>query len=333
MKNYPVFILSVILMFIGHTSMAQDVRASDYQAIPLVVNPAQAGNFDGVLRLTSYREIVSSSTVKNNYTNFSADANIGMNRQWAIGMNYFTSGQDNFQVSNKVLSFSLARKFFFDSFEVSTLRVGAQLSYNQGNLDENKGIYSLDADAGVLRIPSAGNRPVGLPPQVSSMKYLNLAVGAIYKYEQGDVKFETGAAFSNLTQPKNSPFFANAGRRLRAAVHNTFSYSLNDQFTLNFNYFIWQERLFLAGYNPALQDDNAPIKEDMIGLGADIYTRNDKISYEIAERSFKSVIANVGYQFRENLKLNILYEHPLNAKYYDLKHLAFGLKVYLGDGF
>ena len=89
----------VFTVSIGITSVqAQDVRASNYEAIPLLINPGQTGNFSGKARINGYQGFINSADGNNTFSNLSADIHLDSISNWALGLNYFHSGNDDFQV-------------------------------------------------------------------------------------------------------------------------------------------------------------------------------------------------------------------------------------------
>jgi hypothetical protein len=333
MKKTVQFFCLLILLGSGSSLWAQDVRASSYESIPLLMNPANTGNFEGTARVTAYEAFINSDKGNNTFTNLSADMSFGPLQDWAVGINYFHSGNDDFQVTNNALALSIGRRFVFGESENNSIRLGAQLAYNEGKLDETRGQYYEYSDVGILEVPSAAGRPVGVSPQVTSNSYVNFGIGAAYKYENKDISFETGVSLNNLGHPQSSasPEFGEYEKRFRLAIQNSFGYDVTELTTLRFNYLMWQERVYGLVYNPDNVDDNAPLVDNIFGVAVDHTVDAGILSFELAERSQKTVIGNLGFETNSRIRFNLAYELPINKDYYDVAHFELGLRILLGE--
>ena len=101
----PLFLL---IFFLGATAglYAQDPRVSQYQAIPLLVSPAQTGDFDGKMRITGLYARVDNDLAHNNFFNSSVDWRLGQKGRWGLGLNYFQSGSAKVPMVGKNLGIS-----------------------------------------------------------------------------------------------------------------------------------------------------------------------------------------------------------------------------------
>lgn len=108
--NYLRSYLIIVLFLAVQTAFGQDARVSQYHAVPLLVNPAQTGDFDGQLRVLGLAARVNSRFAHNYFYNGSIDYNLGQSK-WAVGLNYMRSGASGFPVSGQYFGASVSRNF------------------------------------------------------------------------------------------------------------------------------------------------------------------------------------------------------------------------------
>ncbi len=330
MKKIPILLLYIC--FVIYKANAQEVRASDYQSMPLLMNPALTGYFEGGARLSAYHAMIRSDSGNNNYTNVSADFRIGKKRKWGLGISYFHSGDKNFQVTSNYIGGSVAKEWILDDKGFSLLRLGFQVSYNEGNLNEAQGRYYRYADVNIIKVFPPSTRPVGYPLVDVSMGYINYSTGIFYRYENCDIRFETGVGIYNLFCPEfsPSPWHTDFRKRHRVAIQNSFSYAINDNNTIHFNYLLWKEGMYLRDYDPYRVGDTEPIQEEVFGVAWQKYFSKNSMTFQFAERSLKTVIGILGFDVNQKFKINLSYEHPLYRPYYDVTHYEASLCMLLG---
>ena len=311
---------------------SQEIRVSDYQAIQLLLNPALTGYYDGTVRVAVYGAAIRSDSGNNNYSNISAQYKFGKNRSWAFGVSAFHSGDKNFQVTSNYLGGSIAKEWILDDKGFSMLRLGFQASYNQGRLNESQGKYYRYSDVNIIKVFPSSVRPTGYPLIDVSMSYLNLSTGIFYRYQNCDIRFETGVGIYNLFCPEfsPSPWLTDFRKRHRVAIQNSFSYTLNPNNTLHFNYLLWKEGMYLRDFDPVRVGDTDPIMENVFGVAWQRYFNNNSVSFQIAERSLKALIGIIGLDINQRIKINMACELPIYDRYYDVKHLELGISMQLG---
>ena len=329
------FLISLIFfIFINHLQ-AQEVRASDYQSIPLIINPALTGYFEAGLRVTGYQAFIKSDSGNNMYSNVSADFRFGNNQSWAIGVNYFRSGYKEFQVSSSFIGLSIAKEWVLDNEGINTLRIGFQVSKDEGNLNESRGRYYKYSDVNVIKVFPSSVRPIGYPLVDVTMSYINFSTGFFYRYLNNDIKFETGMGIYNFLNPNfsPSPWYTDFKKRNRVAIHNSLSYFIDESNTLQFSYLLWKEGMYLHDFEPTRAGDTDPIQEDLFGVSWQRYLSDNSksLTIQITERSLKSIIATLGMNFNQNFKLNLSYEQPIHSPYYDVKHLELSFALLFGN--
>ena len=332
MKPISLFLLCSFCWLITFKTTAQEVRASDYQAIQQLVNPALTGYFDGSVRVSGYHALIRSDSGNNNYTNIAADIKFGKRKSFAFGISYFHSGDKDFQVTSNYLGAAVAKEWLLDDKGFSLLRVGFQASYNQGNLNESHGKYYRYSDVNIIKVFPSVARPAGYPLVDVSMNYINYSTGIFYRYQNCDIRFETGVGIYNLFCPwfSPSPWHTDFRKRHRVAIQNSFSYTLNPVNTLHFNYLLWKEGMYLRDFEAGRVGDTEPIQEDVFGVAWQHYYAQNSFSLQFAERSLKSVIGIMGFDVKQRLKFTLSYEVPIYYMYYDVKHLEFGISMLFG---
>lgn len=299
---HKILTLFIVLgLLIGsQTVYAQNPRASNYQNMPLMVNPALTGHFEGIVRVSAHQAFVYISPPVNNFTNISADMRVGYSGSWAMGMNYFTSNNKYFQQNAGSLSFSVAREFYLDNYGVNSIRLGAILTLNKG----------------------FGSNTKGYTPAVGG--------GALYHYENTDVKFEAGLSAYNLKVPEEGPFFPDFARKVRIVVHQKFSYDIDYAYTLRFNALFWNERFFrLTNAEIENGDDKSALNAEIIGIGIDKKINYSSLSFQVSERSFKSLIGTIGFHSGSGFQVNLTYEQPVKRTLSDVKRFELGFTSFI----
>src|SRR6476469_9341487 len=145
------FLLCAVLLCIASHVKSQDLRASQYNAIPLLLNPAQTGDASAPMRLTFLHGIIGNDSIQNRITNISLDAPFSRKSEWFYGINYMVSGDRSFAVKGNYLAASVARRYFLDSEKKHQLRIGVQLNRLQARNDDSKQAYDRLLDVSVMK--------------------------------------------------------------------------------------------------------------------------------------------------------------------------------------
>lgn len=297
---------------------AQDFRVSQYQAMPLLVNPAQTGDYIGTsFRVQALYARVYNDSASNRFQNISLDNHFGKHNLWAFGINYSRSGSASFPMSGNYWGFSLAKGIFLDKQGVHQLRAGIQASYLQGSYDASKGVYNRLLDASVLKY-----YPAHLPADfIKSAEYWNLSVGLKYKLTTERVQFETGISAYNVTNPRGWNFMPGSGfrKRYRMSILSTFTYVLNNRNSVRLEQYSWKEGLYLRNYTPGL-DDSTEIDEAMYGLTWIKTNEKHPWSFGLHSRAWKSAYGILDVNITPAIGLALSYEIPIHKSYYGISH-------------
>lgn len=328
MKNLNVLkhVLLIVGLFISLVSYGQDPRVSQFQAIPMLVNPAQTGDFEGQLRILGLAARINSRFSHNYFYNASLDYNLGGKNKWGLGLNYMQSGTNGFPISGRYYSGSLSRNFILDGADLQELRVGGQISYLTGKIDVTDGEYDRLLDVSAFRYL---NRQFSNDQNTAKADYLNFSVGAKYKLEVGRLKIETGIAAYNITNPNyNFPYPTNNTllKRYRVTALSTIYYQFSKKDAFLLEHYSWKEGIFLREYKPIR--DTVEIHETTYGLKWLHKVSKNTLALGLYARSWKSAYATLGVNFSDRLGLTASYETPILKPYYDIAHVELGLSFY-----
>jgi len=302
---------------------AQDARVSQYQATPLLINPAQTGDFDGSVRLVGLYSRVSNDLTVNQIYNLSADLKLDQKNRWALGLNYMKTGASNMAINGNYAGMSASRNFYLDHYKLQELRLGVQVSYLQGKVDERKA-YDRFLDVGGFRYWTPAKSTGDFK---GSAGYLNFSVGAKYKINLERLKIETGFAAYNVTNPDfNIMYDGVLRKRYRVNVLSTINYQADLKNAFTFEHFSWKEGIYLRDYKPSR--DTLGIHETTYSLTWHRYLPNKTLNIGLYSRSWQSVYGMLGLNLNENIGVNLSYEFPLYKKYYNVSHLEFSLNLF-----
>lgn len=316
---------ALLVFFSAFNLYAQDARVSQYNAIPLVVNPAQTGDFEGKLRVLGLGARVNNVTAHNYIYNLSADLNLGKSENWAVGLNYMRSGASSFPVHGNYFGASVARRFFLDKAGLQQLRLGAQASYLTGGVDMTKSGYDRLLDVSAFRYL---NRAIN-SGNTATTSYLNYSVGAKYKIEIGRLKIETGFSAYNITNPNHNLNYQGVNtllKRYRVAALSGLQYQFSDKDAVRVEHYSWKEGIFLRDYKP--QRDTVEIHETTYSLTWLHKVKNNTLSLGVYSRSWQSVYGVAAINLSDRVGISASYEVPMLKTYYDVAHVELGLSFY-----
>ncbi|PTT04041.1 hypothetical protein DBR11_00730 [Pedobacter sp. HMWF019] len=303
---------------------AQDPRVSQYNSIPLLVNPAQTGDFEGRYRILGLASKVYTDVSENYFYNASLDYRIGKSGSWAVGLNYLQSGSKNFPVNGRYYGLSVAKGIFLDQAHVQELRLGAQASYIKGHIDQNKGSYDRFLDVGAFRHEK---RSVTEPNYIGDVSYLNYSIGAKYLFTLDRLKVQTGFSAYNITNPEyNFLYKGSLLKRYRVTALTSLFYQVNPKNGLKVEQYSWKEGVFLRDYKA--KRDTAGIHETTYGLTWMRFDKENVLSLGLFTRSWQSGYVVAGMNLSDRWGLSASYEVPFLKSYYDVSHLELGISFY-----
>ncbi len=199
-------LFSIALVVFASIAIGQDIHFSQFNASPLNLNPALAGQFDGDYRFVgNQRTQWKSVTVPYNTIAFSADARNFPSDNIGAGLSIFhdKTGDSQFRTIAVNLAGSYLQPISSDSLQ--SLSFGIQTGFTQRSI--NYDALSFDNQYnGYYYDPSLAHNETFAN---EGRTYLNLNIGVGYFYQierRKAVGF--GVALHNLTKPKQS-FFDN----------------------------------------------------------------------------------------------------------------------------
>ena len=350
--NLANFYFPFILFFYTSTALAQDPRVPLYNDLPLIINPANTGNFNGNVRVGSFYNTSKNGAFKkafygsliNDIYNISVDQRFGKNKDWAVGSNYMSTSGNNFVISGSYFGLYASKNFQLnnnkeknqnknndnnvDLFEdinqliskKHNLRVGLNFSYCRGIVDENKGGYSVLLDVGGFKYNPSDNR---INYTINTTDYFNMSFGLLYQLTLQDLEFETGIAFNNLLKPNYAIMNdAQVRKRIRLSTNMSLAFKLNEKNKLKIENLIWKEGLYFNG--PKLPADSADISDMIYGVS---WLNHNKLPFltGIYMRTSKSIFLISGVRISPSLTGKLSYELSTNSEYYPVNQ--FGLSV------
>lgn len=318
------FLILILSFSFTKVLFAQDARVSQYHGIPLLINPAQTGDFTGRVRLLGLFAKVGDQTSTNTIYNTSLDLRVGRKKNWGMGFNYMESGASDFPLSGKYTATSLAKGFFIDKYKFQELRLGAQMAYLQGYVDESRGPYNKLLDVRAFRYfqPASSN---GLYKGEAS--YFNYSAGLKYNLSLERLKIETGFSAYNITNPGYDIMYnGNLRKRFRVTALSSIYYRTDPKNAIKFEHFSWKEGIYLREYIPS-RDLNTEIHETIYSLTWHRYFSRNNFSVGAFTRSFKSAYVIMGLNLNDRIGLSVSYEMPILNVYYDVNHVEFSISI------
>lgn len=321
------YFLTAICCLAIQMGFSQELRVSQYQAIPQLVNPSFTGDFvaDGRFRFSGLYANMFSDSAGNSYRNFSFDTRFGKENQWAIGANYLGSADERFPVSVNIYALSLAKNFSLDRLKTHNFRVGVQAAYFNGIYDGSKGNYDVWLDANIfLRYNIDPN--IDLNSFQGRAAYWNLSYGFKYSFVVDRFSFETSVSAYNVNNPLTGYDLLGhpCAKRYRVNALTSFQYAYDPLNTFRLEHFSWKEGIFLRSYEIGI-DDYPEIHETTYSLQWLRTKKRYPWTLGFYSRSWKAVSAHFSLGITKSANLRLSYEEPLFRKYYSPGQLNLGV--------
>ena len=279
-----------------------------------------------------------SRALVNNIYNLSIDQRFGKNNEWAIGANVMRTGGNNFILTGSYYGLSFARNFTLNKIADSAnsskdhfnkkhnLRVGLNVSYCYGSVDESNGGYSILIDVGGFKY---NKNPNLINYTANATDYYNMSLGLLYQLKFEDVAFETGLAVNNILKPNFSIMNdSKVNKRLRISSNMSLSLRYNDNNMIRFEQFLWKEGLYIEGPKP--ETDSADISDMIYGVN---WLNHKKLPIQtgIYMRSSKSIFFVSGVRISNSLTGKLSYELSTNSAYYPVNQFGLSLNYILNS--
>ncbi len=316
-------ILIVLLCTFSFVSQAQDAKFSQYENVPLMVNPSQTGKFSGKVRigvLGSYQSI--KTAMLYHATGF---ADVKLNTKMGsigLGVSYYQNFHPDFALTGKFFALSLAKHVGFDpskfSWDLSNrhqFSVGVQVAMAQGVLDHNRPYYEDGLSGGGFYF---NDHSVFR----GKADYADVNTGVCYTYNGDDVTLEAGIGIYHIFGPSNSfdqKSTGYLGRRVDF-TGNAIIY-LSPYTKLHLSSLMWRETLHWRTLSPIQQEINS-LFGSMIESS---HKSKTTFYYGLSTRSVNTILIKAGIGFKNKLCMMTSYECPMNPSYYNVRRSELSL--------
>ncbi len=230
-------LIGIVLFGATQITKAQDLRFSQYNLSPLVLNPALTGFFPGDYRFSAiYRSQWGNrnSLFSTPAISFDMPIEVAFASSDAIGAGIYIANDNEGGgiLSTQHIMLSGAYHKNLDDDQRHTLSFGVQLGYVQKSVDQTKLIFGDQYDQGTASFSNQSNEMFN-----SSLSYFNVNLGFNYFFKASDVlKLNAGLVFDNIIQPKESFYEPTSNGVNRRSVKPVYllgaEYDLNPKITL-----------------------------------------------------------------------------------------------------
>lgn len=189
------------------TAQAQDIHFTQFDAAPLVINPAFTGGFDGMARVTAiYRNQWASVTVPFLTYGASIDApilhDLSVDDYLAVGLQVYKDQAGDANLSNFSGLLSVAYHKFLGANVNKVLSVGLQGGYSQKTLDLTKLYFGDEYVNGTFQPGTSLEYQLGLLNQV---KYYTVNAGVSFACSPSEkFNYIIAVGANNLNQPADA---------------------------------------------------------------------------------------------------------------------------------
>ena len=193
-KLLNIFFFFLIINF----SKAQDVHFSQLNNVPLIINPANTGEYQGYSRfILNYRNQWRSIS-KNSFEtySFSYDANFFKDK-FSSGIYFFKDVAGDGNMSNSQINFSLASKVNLNSSNY--LKLGLQTAWGQKSVDMSNLTWNSQYEGSILN----SNLISGENESILSFNYIDFSSGLLWNCKMNkNSKLNIGFSAYHINRPK-----------------------------------------------------------------------------------------------------------------------------------
>ena len=298
------------LMFNVYCLFAQDIHFTQFFTNPLILNPAQTGNYEGNYRVgfnfKAQWPFAITNTIYNYHTespyiDFSFGERKLKNSWFGLGMNFVNDQAGDGRLLYRRFGLSGAYHQAFDKDHRYVLSTGVGFSYIIRSVDFSQFYFNnqwVQDDGFNTSLPNSE------PVQRESFQMLDLGAGINFAAQiHNKVKLDVGFSMLHLTRPKHS-FLGNTERLgLRYQASAGVTYTINERISLTVNGYY--------GYEKKAQEI---VVGAMLGYG--FYQRksssSDNVIYVGLYYRGKDALAPLaGYQF-QSTRLLLSYDVTLS---------------------
>lgn len=209
MKKFLFPAFTILLFAASNKSIAQDIHFSQYNAAPLLLNPALAGMNNCDYRVyTNFRMQWPTVSAGNTYRTVAAGADMSIgkvtkyNSFAGLGLQFYLDQAGALNFSNYHVDLNFAYHFMLNRKGTMQISTGLQGAFNFRTIDNSKATFDSQYD------PFSGNvDPNGLKENFGRTRIMfgDAGFGALYSaITKRDDNFYFGFALNHVNQPKIS---------------------------------------------------------------------------------------------------------------------------------
>ena len=224
--------ISILFLFLGLYNLAQDIHFSQFNDLPLALNPSLAGNMDGTVRTgTLYRNQWNTVSVPFEsialYADFKSAPQFLKNKNIGWGIQLLNDQSGNGGLNETVLNICGSYHHFLTKKENQLLTAGFSIGGFQKNIDLNKLNFENQFQYETASFGSISSN------EIVENNYLikfDMGVGASWTYysEYGHQAL-AGFSISHINRP-NSGFYRNQDPLARKYnIHGSAIYPINSK--------------------------------------------------------------------------------------------------------
>ncbi len=289
---------------IVNLSKSQDVHFTKFYDAPLILNPANTGNYNGNWRLlNNYRQQGNQVSPYYTTTTIALDHPVYIrNEKASLGIIFIHDNSSAFSFfTNKIY---LSSAYFVKTTSNSYLHMGLQAGYVFKNLNNEKQSYPDQFDMSSGQFNS--NLYTAEPMQKQFTNYLDLNWGLVYSYLLDNYKIEIGIAMFHYNKPKESFFEAENRLTPKYITHIYYQQKLPNKFYIKPILLYAQQNKaseILLGIRTGLKTDSKIFKD----INTGILFRGG------INRTQDAIIAQTGFHFK-NYIISMAYDINISSK-------------------
>ncbi len=279
---------------------SQDIHFSQYFAIPQISNPAQTGNFDGIIRLNlAYRtQWFTASNQPFNTSLIAFDKNIKINKTdyFGFGFFYLNDISSSIKYSQNKFFFSFA---YNKNIKNNAISLGGQVGYNLTSFN-NALSFPNQFD-----ISSGGfNSNINSQEEIinTNSNYIDFNIGALYKINFKSFSLQTGLVLFHINKPTIKFITTKFRIPTKLSYHIELKKYFNNKFfllpKLHYNTQVKSNELIIGG-SLGFDISNTFVEEKILFIGT--YLRNGFNPY------LDAFIPMIGIKY-SNFFINLSYD-------------------------
>ncbi len=228
--------LTYILIILSTYLFGQDIHFSQFNDLPLNLNPAQSGNMDGTFRAgTIYRNQWNSVSVPFEstglYADFKSYPKFLNGKVIGLGVQLLNDRSGTGGLIENVLSFNGSYHYFLNTKKDQLLIAGISLGLFQKSIDlsklnfENQFLYQTANFGNISSNENFENNSITRP---------DIGLGIAWtSFSQLGHQITAGISTAHINSPKQSFYGINDRLASRTNIHSNLVYSINKQININ----------------------------------------------------------------------------------------------------